>query len=35
MEALKLFMEKTITPTLGEEHPSLNEWKYLSGILAS
>ena len=24
VEALKMFMTKTITPTLGEDHPSLN-----------
>ena len=35
VDALKLFMEKTITPTLGESHPSLNEWRFLSGILSS
>ena len=35
VDALKLFMEKTITPALGDSHPSLNEWKYLSGILST
>ena len=33
VEALKTFMDKGITPFLGEEHPSLHEWKYLKGIL--
>jgi hypothetical protein len=34
VDALKVFMENTVAPTLGEEHPSLHEWKYLSGILS-
>ena len=33
VEALKAFMEKGISPFLGEDHPSLHEWKYLKGIL--
>lgn len=30
-----MFMEKGVVPVLGEEHPCLNEWKYLSGILSA
>jgi hypothetical protein len=30
-----MFMEKGVAPVLGEDHPCLNEWKYLSGILSA
>jgi hypothetical protein len=28
-------MEKGVIPVLGDGHPSLNEWKFLNGILSA
>lgn len=35
VEALRAFMERGVIPCLPDNHPALNEWRFLSGILAS
>jgi len=35
VEALKCFMERSIIPYLPEQHPALNEWKFLNGIVSN
>jgi hypothetical protein len=35
VEAFKIFMSKSVIPALPQNHHSLNEWKFLDGILCS
>lgn len=35
VEALKNFMNQSVIPSLPQNHPSLNEWKFLNGIISS
>lgn len=33
VDALNNFMSNTVVPSLPNNHPALNEWKFLTGIL--
>lgn len=35
VELLKSFMNRTVVPALPDNHHSLNEWKFLNGIISS